>query len=124
MNTKDRVLSLKDWIESFLVFQEEDFQFFQDLLNKKIPFDPENILLKIKNRMDTRKVFYQLYKYLPWEELSMNERKMVEKKLYKILYREELITEFITKLLEALTYLIYSESSTEFQLTSNPFIIH
>lgn len=124
MNTKDKVLSLKDWIESFLVFQEEDFQFFQDLLNKKIPFDPENILLKIKNRMDTRKAFYQLYKYLPWEDLSINERKMIEKKLYKILYREELITEFVTKLLEALTYLIYSESSTEFQLTSNPFIIH
>ena len=108
MEKTDRVLSLKDWVESFWAFQEEDFSFFQELLQKKRIFDPEGILQTIKHRMKARKAFYQFYKYLSWKDVPANEVEDIKKRVEEVLYREELITEMVNKLLEVLSLLVES----------------
>ncbi len=106
MKKDDRLLSLKDWVESFWNFQEEDFSFFNQLLQKKNLFDPEIILKTLKHRMKTRKAFYQFYKHLSWKDIPSNELDKVKKKIEEVLYREEIITEMTNKLLEVLSMLI------------------
>ena len=46
----DKILSLKDWIDSFWHFQEEDLNFFKNLLTRgKLP-NVEEILKTLKER--------------------------------------------------------------------------
>ncbi len=122
MDGSDRIVSLKDWIDSFWDFQEEDLKYFQDLMNKKIPFNPEDILKNIKDRMQTRRAFYQIYKHLPKKELPIHELEWAEKKLAEIVYREELITSMVNKILEILTLLI--EPGAEISTFEHNFILH
>ncbi len=106
MEKEDRVLSLKDWVESFWNFQEEDFSFFNQLLQRKKLLDPKNILKTLKERMKIRKAFYQFYKHLSWRDLPANELETLHKKMEEVLYREEIITEMTNKVLEILSMLI------------------
>jgi hypothetical protein len=124
MERMDKIVSLKDWINSFWNFQEEDLKYFQNLITKKIPFDPEEILKNIKERMQTRRAFYQIYKYLPKRDLSLAELEWAEQKLTEIIYREELITNLINKILELLTLLVDPENFQISQISTDSFILH
>jgi len=124
MERMDKIVSLKDWIDSFWNFQEEDLKYFQNLITKKIPFDPEEILKNIKERMQTRRAFYQIYKYLPKRDLSLAELEWAEQKLTEIIYREELITNLINKILELLTLLVDPENFQISQISTDSFILH
>ncbi len=119
-----KILSLKDWINSFWNFQEEDLKYFQDLIEKKIPFEPREILDNIREKVKRRKIFYQIYKYLPKEELSLIESRWIEQKLTEIIYREELITQLITKILELLSYYMDIDEISIPEISSIPFILH
>jgi len=123
MENTDRILDLKDWIESFWIFQEEDLKYFQDLINKKIPFDPEEVLKSIKERMNQRRAFYQIYKHLPKKELSLPELEWAEQKLVQIVYREELITTMVNKILEILSLLIEPSGDIS-QIEQTSFVLH
>ncbi len=127
MNEIDKIVSLKDWIDSFWNFQEQDLKYFKNLISKKNPFDPEEILLNIKERIQARKAFYQIYKYLPRKDLTLEELEWAEQKLAEIIIREELITDLINKTLEILTVLIdydYSKSINISEVIPNSFILH
>lgn len=99
---EDRLLTLKDWIESFWNFQEEDLKYFNSLIEKNSSFDPEKVLTNLKERMKIRKAYYQIYKYLNWKDLSCQDLVWVESKLNEILKREEIITNLIGNLLDVL----------------------
>ncbi|WP_156955596.1 hypothetical protein [Thermodesulfobacterium hydrogeniphilum] len=127
MEEMDKIVSLKDWIDSFWNFQEEDLKYFKGLITKKNPFDPEEILVNIKERINARKVFYQIYKYLPRKDLPLNELEWAEQKLAEILVREELITDLINKTLEVLTFLIDQDQDKSLNISEifpNSFILH
>lgn len=124
MKDSDKIVSLKDWIDSFWNFQEEDLQYLQNLIVKKKPLDPEEIINNIKERFKTRKAFYQIYKHLPRKELSVKDLEWAEQKLAEILYREELITDLTNKILDILTFFIESENFSITEIPSNPFLMH
>jgi len=124
MKDSDKIVSLKDWIDSFWNFQEEDLQYLQNLITKKIPFDPEEIINNIKERFKIRKAFYQIYKHLPRKDLSLKDLEWAEQKLAEILYREELITDLTNKILDLLTFFIEFEKFHLTEVSSNPFLIH
>ncbi len=124
MKDTDRVVSLKDWIDSFWNFQEEDLQYLQNLIVKKAPLDPEEIVNKIKERIKARKAFYQIYKHLPRKDLSAKDLEWAEQKLAEILYREELITSLTYKLLDLLTFFIECDNFSLTEASSNPFLMH
>jgi len=124
MKNSDKIVSLKDWIDSFWNFQEEDLQYLQSLITKKIPFNPEEIINNIKERFKTRKAFYQIYKHLPRNDLSLKDLEWAEQKLAEILYREELITNLTNKILDLLTFFIEFENFYLTEVSSNPFLIH
>lgn len=124
MKNSDKIVSLKDWIDSFWNFQEEDLQYLQSLITKKIPFNPEEIINNIKERFKTRRAFYQIYKHLPRNDLSLKDLEWAEQKLAEILYREELITNLTNKILDLLTFFIEFENFYLTEVSSNPFLIH
>ncbi len=124
MKDTDKIVSLKDWIDSFWNFQEEDLQYLQNLLVKKNPLDPEDIINNIKERIKTRKAFYQIYRHLPKKELSVKDLEWAEQKLAEILYREELITSLTYKLLDLLTFFIECDNFSLTEASSNPFLMH
>lgn len=124
MKVSDKIVSLKDWINSFWNFQEEDLQYLQNLIVKKKPLDPEEIINNIKERFKTRKAFYQIYKHLPRKELSVKDLEWAEQKLAEILYREELITDLTNKILDLLTFFVELENFSITGIPSNPFLMH
>jgi hypothetical protein len=120
----DKILSLKDWIDSFWHFQEEDLNFFKNLLTRgKLP-NVEEILKTLKERMQLRRAYYQIYKHLSWRDLPLTELEWVERKLTEILKREEIITEMIDKFLDFLTYLTNGCEGEEFISSHRPRILH
>ncbi len=119
----DKILSLKDWIISFWDFQEEDLNFFKNLLNEESIPNIEKILEVLKKRMELRRAYYQIYKYLSWRDLPLSELEWVEKKLTEILKREEIITEMINKFLDFLSYLADGCMEEEF-ISQRPRILH
>ena len=124
MKEYDKIVSLKDWINSFWNFQEEDLKYFQSLITKKSPLDPEEIINNIKERFQTRKAFYQIYKHLPRKDLSITDLEWAEQKLAEIVYREELITNLVNKILDFLTFFVEPEKFSVSEIPSNPFIVH
>ncbi|PMP67889.1 MAG: hypothetical protein C0190_02385 [Thermodesulfobacterium geofontis] len=124
MEPLDKIVSLKDWINSFWDFQKEDLQYLQDLIIKNTPFDPEEIINSLRERFKKRRAFYQIYKHLPNKDLSVNDLEWAEKKLKEIIYREELITELVNKILDLLTLFIESEELSFLEISSNPFLLH
>lgn len=124
MEKTDKIVSLKDWINSFWAFQEEDLQYLQKLIIKKTPLDPEEVINNIKERFKTRKAFYQIYKHLLKKDLSINELEWAEQKLAEILCREELITNLTNQILDLLTFFVEYERFPIISLSSNPFLLH
>ncbi|PMP94963.1 MAG: hypothetical protein C0169_05915 [Thermodesulfobacterium geofontis] len=124
MEPLDKIVSLKDWINSFWDFQKEDLQYLQDLIIKNTPFDPEEIINSLRERFKKRRAFYQIYKHLPNKDLSVNDLEWAEKKLKEIIYREELITDLVNKILDLLTLFIESEELSFLEISSNPFLLH
>ena len=121
----DRIVSLKDWIDSFWNFQEEDIKYFQDLISKKVPLDPGKILNDLRERMQMRKIFYQIYKYLPKKDIAVHEAEWAEQKLMQIVYREELITNMVNKILEILSIIIEPDIEPEMShFNEDNFILH
>jgi predicted transcriptional regulator len=84
MEPPNKVVDLKDWINAFWNFQEEDLQYLQNLIIKKTPLDPEEIINNLKERIKTRKAFYQIYKHLPKKDLSPKDLEWAEKNLQKL----------------------------------------
>ncbi len=121
---EDRLLTIKDWIESFWNFQEEDLKYFNNLIEKKNSFNPEKILIDLKERMKVRKAYYQIYKYLNWKDLSSQDLIWIEKKLNEILKREEFITHLIGKLLDLLTKVFELPEDKNYLYFEKPFIFH
>jgi len=80
MEPSDKIVNLKDWINSFWNFQEEDLQYLQNLIIRKLPLDPEEIINNLRERIKTRKAFYQIYKYLPRKDLSAKDLEWAEQK--------------------------------------------
>lgn len=111
MLPQDKIITIEDWVESFWKFQEEDFRYFQEITTNFNSLDPEEVLKNIKERMKTRKIFYQIYKYLPKHEIDMNSSFYLQERINQIIHREELITEMINKILDLLSTLIGIESS-------------
>jgi predicted transcriptional regulator len=124
MEPPNKVVDLKDWINAFWNFQEEDLQYLQNLIIKKTPLNPEEIINKLKERIKTRKAFYQIYKHLPKKDLSAKDLEWAEKKLAEIIYREDLITELTNKILDLLTFFVESEKVIFPELPLNPFLVH
>ncbi|MCD6489744.1 MAG: hypothetical protein J7K20_03340 [Thermodesulfobacterium sp.] len=124
MDKVDKIVSLKDWINSFWNFQEEDIQYLQNLIVKKVPLDPEEVINNIKERVKTRKAFYQIYKYLPRKDLSVRDLEWAEQKFAEILYREELITDLTNKILDILTFFVEYEKFPISETSSDPFLMH
>ena len=124
MEPSDKIVNLKDWINSFWNFQEEDLQYLQNLIIRKSPLDPEEIINNLKERIKTRKAFYQIYKYLPRKDLSAKDLEWAEQKLAEIIYREDLITELTNKILDLLTFFVESEKIPLPDIPSNPFLVH
>lgn len=112
MSPQDKILTIEDWVESFWKFQEEDFRYFQEIATNFNSLDPEEVLKNIKERMKTRKIFYQIYKYLPKHEIDINSSLYLQERINQIIHREELITEMINKILDFLSTLIGVESTT------------
>uniref|UniRef100_A0A7V5XFM5 Uncharacterized protein n=1 Tax=Thermodesulfobacterium geofontis TaxID=1295609 RepID=A0A7V5XFM5_9BACT len=124
MEPSDKIVNLKDWINSFWNFQEEDLQYLQNLIIRKLPLDPEEIINNLRERIKTRKAFYQIYKYLPRKDLSAKDLEWAEQKLAEIIYREDLITELTNKILDLLTFFVESEKIPFPDIPSNPFLVH
>lgn len=109
---EDRLLTLKDWIESFWNFQEEELEYFNNLIDKTSSLDLEKVLMEIKERMKVRKAYYQIYKHLNWKDLPCKDLIWIESKLNEIIKREEFITNLVGKFLDLLSS-IYSCSKEE-----------
>lgn len=107
MQERDSLLTIKDWIESFWQFQEEDIKFFLEDLKDKLQ-NPKEFLRELKTRMQTRKAYYSLFKHLSWRDISSEELPWVFQKLDEILTRENIITGTIEKVLD-----IFSEAFLE-----------
>jgi len=118
MEGKDGLLTIKDWIESFLHFQEEDFQFFKDkeALKEKL-LRPKEFLDYIRKRMEMRKAFYKLFKHVSWNNLTPEELIWSHQKLDEILEKETLITDLINKVLDVITELYFGDEVKEIKNT-------
>lgn len=103
---RDKILTLKDWIESFWAFQEEDIRFFKEEFSGKIK-QPRELLVELKERMRMRKAYYKLFKHLSWRDLPKEEWTWVCDKLDEILARENLITETINKILSVISEIFF-----------------
>lgn len=118
MEGKDGILTIKDWIESFLHFQEEDFQFFKDkeALKEKL-LKPKEFLDYIRKRMEMRKAFYKLFKHVSWHNLTPEDLIWSHQKLDEILEKETLITDLINKVLDVITELYFGDEVKEIKNT-------
>ncbi len=116
MQEKDSLLTLKDWIESFWQFQEEDFKFLLEDLKEKI-LDPKAFIKELKNRMQTRRAYYKIFKHLSWRDVPAEELPQVFKKLDEILARETIITQTIEKVVEIFSALFLDEDVKELKET-------
>lgn len=118
MEAKDSLLTIKDWIESFLNFQEEDFQFFKDkeALKEKL-LKPKEFLDHIRKRMEMRKAFYKLFKHVSWNNLTPEDLIWSHQKLDEILEKETLITDLINKVLDVITELYFGDEVKELKNT-------
>jgi len=118
MEAKDGLLTIKDWIESFLNFQEEDFQFFKDkeALKEKL-LRPKEFLDYIRKRMEMRKAFYKLFKHVSWHNLTPEDLIWSHQKLDEILEKETLITDLINKVLDVITELYFGDEVKELKNT-------
>ncbi|MFN4132453.1 MAG: hypothetical protein ACK4GE_05180 [Caldimicrobium sp.] len=108
---KDSILTIKDWIESFWDFQEEDLKLFMKDFREKFQ-DPKAFISEIKNRIQTRKAFYKIFKHLSIKDIPEEELPFIERKLEEILAREAFITENMEKILEIFSSL-FSEGCFE-----------
>jgi len=113
MAEKDSLLTIKDWIESFWQFQEEDINFFKEGDLKEKILKPREFLAHIRERMQERRVFYKLFKHVVWGDLTPDEVAWIQAKLDEILARETAITEAINKILEILSELFLEEDQKE-----------
>ncbi|MCS7200028.1 MAG: hypothetical protein NZ850_06730 [Caldimicrobium sp.] len=120
MEEKDKILTLKEWIESFWNFQEEDIRFFKEEFKEKVKH-PEDLIQVIKNRMQTRKAYYRLFKHLSWRDLPPEEWSWACDKLDEIVARENIINETIEKILEIISDLINEEGKPS---EVNPFKVN
>ncbi|MFN3921933.1 MAG: hypothetical protein ACK4K4_06005 [Caldimicrobium sp.] len=105
---KDSILTIKDWIESFWDFQEEDLKLFMKDFREKFK-DPKAFISEIKNRIQTRKAFYKIFKHLSIKDIPAEELPFIERKLEEILAREAFITENMEKILEIFSSLFSEE---------------
>uniref|UniRef100_A0A832GN45 Uncharacterized protein n=1 Tax=Caldimicrobium thiodismutans TaxID=1653476 RepID=A0A832GN45_9BACT len=108
MEERDKILTIKEWIESFWALQEEDIRFFREEFRGKIK-QPKELLEELKERMRRRQVFYKLFKHLSWRDLPKEEWTWVCDKLDEILARENLITETINKILDVVGEIFFGE---------------
>lgn len=116
MQERDSLLTLKDWIESFWQFQEEDIKFFLEDLKEKI-LNPKEFLKELKNRMQTRKAYYKLFKHLSWRDVPNEDLPWVLQKMDEILARETIITDTIEKVLEIISEVFLEEDLRELKET-------
>ncbi len=117
---KDTLLTIKDWIESFWEFQEEDLKLLTRDLKESFQ-DPKGFLSEIKKRIRTRKGFYNIFKHLSLKDIPPEDLPWVEKKLDAILAREAYISENLEKILE-----IFSSFFTEKEAQPSeekPFVV-
>lgn len=126
---EDRVLTLKEWIESFWKFQEEDIRFFKEEIYQKIR-NPRELLDVLRERIRTRQVYYRLFKHLSWRDLPKEEWSWACDRLDEILARETVITEVINRVLDFLSDTILGEDSErelksfQVELQGKPLIFH
>ncbi|MFN3505120.1 MAG: hypothetical protein ACK4Y7_02775 [Caldimicrobium sp.] len=112
MKERDSILTVKDWINSFWEFQEEDIKLLTKDLREKFS-DPKNFLEELRQRMRTRKAFYNLFKHLSLRDVPPEEFPWVERKLDEILARETLISETLEKILDIISTLYSEENLTD-----------
>lgn len=126
---EDKVLTLREWIESFWKFQEDDLRFFKEEVYQKMK-NPRELLDELRERMKTRQVYYRLFKHLSWRDLPKEEWTWACDRLDEILARETLITEIINKILELLSDILFGEDSEkdlktfQVELEGKPSIFH
>ncbi|MEZ0344736.1 MAG: hypothetical protein ABWJ99_08065 [Caldimicrobium sp.] len=116
MQERDSLLTLKDWIESFWQFQEEDLKFFSEDLKEKLS-DPKVFIKELKNRMQTRRAYYRIFKYLSWRDVPSEDLPWVFQKLDEILARETIITNTIERVLEIFAEIFLEEDLKELRET-------
>ena len=93
-----RVCTLKDWLEAFYLKQEDDLQFFEDLL--AYPRISKDVSQEIRRRLDERRQFSSFFKSISWHDLSLEDLQWCEKKMEEILLREDHIKEVLDRLVE------------------------
>lgn len=108
----DTILTIKDWIESFWEFQEEDLKLFMKDLREKVQ-DPKAFISELRNRIQTRKTFYKIFKHLSLKDISPEDLPWVERKLDEILAREAFISENLEKILEIFSSFLSEENCEE-----------
>ncbi len=127
--TEDKVLTLKEWIESFWKFQEEDIRFFKEEVYQKIR-NPKELLNELRERIKTRQAYYGLFRHLSWRDLTKEELSWACDKLDEILARETVITGIINKTLDLISEIFFGEEADkelrniQFELKENPQIFH
>lgn len=112
MQERDSLLTLKDWVESFWEFQEEDLKFFSEDLKENL-LDPKAFIKELRNRMQTRRAYYRIFKHLSWRDVPTQELPWVFQKLDEILERETIITNAIEKVLEIFSGIFLEEDLKE-----------
>lgn len=112
MQERDSLLTIKDWIESFWQFQEEDIKFFLEDLKEKIK-KPKEFMEELKRRLQTRRVYYRLFKHLSWRDVPSEELPWVLQKIDEILARETIITNTIDKIVEILSEIFLEEDEAK-----------
>lgn len=110
MDEKDKVLTLKDWIESFWAFQEEDIRFFKEELKEKLK-SPQDLLNDLRSRMQTRRVYHNIFKHLSWRDLPPEELNWAYNKLDEIIARENIINDAINRILDVISELYLEEET-------------
>lgn len=126
---EDKVLTLKEWIDSFWKFQEEDLRFFKEEIYQMMK-NPRELLNELRERMRTRQVYYRLFKHLSWRDLPKEELTWACDRLDEILARETMITEIINKILDFLSEIFFGEDSErelktfQIELQEKPHIFH
>lgn len=124
----DTLLTIKDWINSFWAFQEEDLKLFKSDLKEKLQ-DPKGLIMEIRDRIKTRKAYYKIFKYLSIRDVPKEELPWVEKKLEEILSREAFISESLEKILEFFSSFLSEEDFNQLKektifLPEDKLIIH
>ncbi len=99
MGEKD--LNVEEWIENYTKIQEEDMEFFTKTNIKELFFkDPKGFLNELRRRTQRRNDALEKYKRLNLRGLPEDKKEIILKKLDLIIARENLLNEFVKKILE------------------------